>query len=460
MTARAKNYPTTLPELTSPRKAKRLTVAERVLDNGLRVLAVRRPGAPLVEVRLRIPFQAESARGNVNHVTRSSLLSQTLLSGTEAMSTVDIAAALQAIGGDLHAGVDPDRLLVAGSALSTGLPRLLELLAEVLGGATYPSREVTTERDRLADRLEMAAAQPAQAVRSALQRRYYGAHPYAIQTPEPEAVRAVRPAGLRALHTSRVVPGGAVLVLVGDISPARTLDAAQRFLGGWKGSCDIDPTAPVSAPDPVSPLVVDRPGSVQSSLRLALAAPSRSEPGYPALQLANLVFGGYFSSRLVENIREDKGYTYSPHAGIDHSAAGSVLVIDADVATEVTAPAMLEIGYELGRVATLPVTQEELDQARQYAIGTLQLSVASHAGLAGTLIALAGAGLELDWLLEHPVRLGKVDLDQAYAAARSYLAPSAATAVILGDADRIAGPLSALWPVEIAGAAGETVAGI
>ncbi len=194
-------------------------------------------------------------------------------------------------------------------------------------------------------------------------------------------------------------------------------------------------------------MLVDRPGSVQSSLRLGLSAVPRSHEDYPALQLANLVFGGYFSSRLAENIREDKGYTYSPHSAIDHSVAGSMIVVGADVATEVTAPALVEIDYELGRIATLPVGAEELDQARQYAIGTLALSISSQAGLAGTLAALAGVGLGLEWLTEHPQQLAKVTVDEVAEAAGKYLGPGRAVGVVLGEAAAIERPLSTLGEV-------------
>jgi zinc protease len=447
MTAVAE-YPRTLPELTAPRRGRRPAVAERVLSSGLRVLVVRRPSVPLVEVRLRIPFQPGPGQRGTTHLTRSAVLSQTMLSGTDTMSTVEIAAALQEVGGGLAVGVDPDRLLVSGNSISTGLPRLLEVLAEVLTRATYPTGEVNAERDRLADRIEMAASQPAQAARKALLRRLYGGHPYAVQTPEPGEVRAVRPAALRTLHAGRVLPAGALLVLVGDVSPARTLDTVEAALDGWTGAADIPALRAAPAPEPGPLLLVDRPGSVQSSLRLGLGALGRAHPDYSALQLANLVFGGYFSSRLVENIREDKGYTYSPHSSITHMAAGSVTVVDADVATEVTAPALLEIGYELGRIASLAPSQEELDQARQYAIGTMQLSLASQGGLAATLVTLAAAGLDLDWLYDQPARMAGVTVDDVHTAAAEHLAPAKAVTVVLGDAGVVAGPVAALGPVE------------
>jgi predicted Zn-dependent peptidase len=195
-------------------------------------------------------------------------------------------------------------------------------------------------------------------------------------------------------------------------------------------------------------LLVDRPGSVQASIRLGGSAVPRDAADYPALQLANLVFGGYFSSRLVENIREDKGYTYGPHSRISHGAAGSRLVIDADVATGVTAPALLETWYELGRIATLPVKPQELDDVRQYAVGTLALSIATQAGLASTLSALIGVGLGLDWLRSHPRHLAAVTLDDVCAAARRYLAPAGMVTVVLGEAAEISAALSTLAPVE------------
>ncbi|MEU4529392.1 pitrilysin family protein [Micromonospora ureilytica] len=433
--------PRTLPPLGPTRNLKVPKQAERTLPNGLTVIAVRRPAVPLVELRLWVPF------GRV-HLARGAMLSQTMLSGTESMTSVQIAAELQKVGGGLSAGVDPDRLMLSGAGLVTGLDRMLELLAEVLTGASYPSDEVATERDRLVDRIQVAQSQPAHLAREALLKRIYGRHPYATQTPEPGQIRAVRPAALRAVHSERVHPAGAQLVLVGDVQPEKALDAAERALGGWSGA---GRTAELPATPPLEPgplLLIDRPGSVQSSLRIALPAVSRTDPDHAPLQLANLIFGGYFSSRWVENIREDKGYTYGPHSVIEHSVAGSVLVAAADVATEVTGPALLETTYELGRLASLPPKPEELEQARQYALGTLQLGMSTQAGLAALTSAYAGNGLRLDFLAEYAARLAKASIDDVARAAARYLAPARAAIVVLGDAERVTPGLAALTTVQ------------
>ena len=269
-----------------------------------------------------------------------------------------------------------------------------------------------------------------------------------MQTPSVEEVRAVSPEALRALHARRLHPAGATLVIVGDLDPEQAVQTAAKRLGGWNGggeTADLPPI-PLLVPGPL--LLVDRPGAVQSSLRFALPAVGRTHPDHAALQLANMIFGGYFSSRWVENIREDKGYTYGPHSVIEHSVAGSTLTVSAEVATEVTAPALVETLYELGRLATVPPDAEELEQARQYALGSLLLGMATQAGLAGLATTYAAYGLRLDYLAEHATRLASATRDDVAAAGATYLAPARAATVILGDAATVAGPLATLSTVD------------
>jgi zinc protease len=431
----------TLPDLIPDAKLKLPPQAERTLSSGLTVIAIRRPAVPLVELRLRVPFGRAP-------LPRATLLSQALFTGTGTMSSVDIAAELQAVGGGLSAGLDPDRLLVTGNALASGLERTLEILAAVLTDPAYPNDEVATERERLVDHIQVALSQPAHLARTALLKRMYGRHPYAVQTPEPEQVRGVRPAQLRALHADRVRPEGSVLVLVGDINPEKAIDAAAKALGSWTGPGKDGGVPPTPALQPGPLVLVDRPGAVQSSLRMALPALPRTDPDYAALQLANLVFGGYFSSRWVENLREDKGYTYGPHTSIEHFLAGSALLVSAEVATEVTGPSLLETVYELGRIASLPPSEDELEQARQYALGTLRLGMSTQAGLAGLASMYASFGLRLDYLRDYSSALAKATREQVADVAARLLAPSRAITLVLGDASKVEAPLAALTTVE------------
>jgi zinc protease len=439
-----------VPPLGEPRPQPAPEVAESTLANGLRVVVVPRPGVPLVELRLRVPFAASPARVAATHAARVAVLSGAVLLGTDRHDQTAIAQLLQGHGAELSVSADPDRLLFSTTLLAGGLQPVLELLAELLTAANYPKDRVEAERARVVERVTIARAQPGVIARTALAARRYGSHPYAAQLPRPEVLEQVTPAALRKLHRERVLPAGSSLVLVGDLDPAAAADAVAAALSGWSGEGGAVTTPPVPPPAPRPLQVVDRPGAVQSNLRLGGPAPARTDPQLPALRLAAMVFGGYFSSRLVENIRERRGYTYSPHAGVDHLAMSSSFLVEADVATEVTGPALLETWYELGRIALLPVTDAELDAARRYVLGSMALSTATHAGLASTLSALVGSGLPTDWLAEHQRALAAVTVDEVAEAARRHLAPEALTTVVVGDADRVAEPLRALGTVEIA----------
>ncbi|MCW2613787.1 MAG: peptidase domain protein [Frankiales bacterium] len=438
-----------VPPLAEPRPVKLPSVAERTLDNGLRVLAVRRPGVPLAEVRLRIPFAGPTGRGGRAHTAQAQLLGDTLLAGTDLRTAAQLAADVQALGGQISASTDADRLGFGGSVLVSGLPGLLEVLAEVLTSASYPKREVVGERDRLVQELAIYRSQPAVVAREALMLRLYGEHPYGRELPTAQEVADVKASQLRALHGKRIAPAGSVLTIVGDLTPARAIGLVEKAMAGWTATTRAATTPPLPEAPRGPALLVDRPGAVQTTLRMAGPAPSRTDPDSAAFGLVNLVFGGYFSSRWVANIREDKGYTYSPHAQVEHPPAGSRVTVAADVSTPTTAPALLETLYELGRVATLPVTQAELDQARRYAIGTLAMSTSTQAGLASTLSQLAGAGLGVEWLRDHPVRLAAVTVEDALEAGARYLAPAALTTVLVGDVAQVEAPLRALLDLEL-----------
>jgi zinc protease len=398
---------------------------------------------PLAEVRLRVPFMSAGK----THPARSAVLADSLLTGAGGYGRADLAAAVQELGGDLSVGVDADRLMIGGNVLATNLRPLLDLLATVLVEPAYAKSEVSSERDRLVERLTIARARPGVIASEALAHRMWGTHPYSLELPQIDAVASTTATQVRGLHELMVRPDGAVLVVVGDVSGARVLDQIDAALAGWNGSATQQRVRTLPDPTPGPTLIVDRPGSVQSSIRIGGAALTRTDPDYPALQLANLIFGGYFSSRWTENLREDKGYTYGPHSRVDHHVLGSTLTFDVEVATEVTAPSMLETRYELGKIASLPVRPDEVDAVRQYAIGTLALSTATQAGLASTLAGLSAFGLGIDWVTDHPARLSQVGVDDVSAAAERFFAPSRLVEVIVGDAARITAPLSALGPV-------------
>jgi predicted Zn-dependent peptidase len=436
--------PRAVPPLMKVRATRVPTAQSTVLDNGLEVIAIRRPGAPLTEERLRIPFGGRTQL----RAARAEVLAARAMLGTTELDRFDVDMALADLGAHLDTAVDPQRLLYTGSVLSNALPELLQMLAALLTTPAYRKRDVLGERDRLVEYLHLASAQPGVVARMALQHKRFGDHPAAWEMPRAELVDAVGPAAVRGLHRRSVVPQGATLVLVGDLQPAKAIAAAAAALAPWTSDrpSSILQTPPDIAGGPVQ--LVHRNGSVQSQIRLTAPAVGRGLPDYPALQIANLVFGGYFSSRLVENIREDKGYTYSAHSAIEFWPGAAALTVSFDCNTDVTAPALLETRYELGRIALTPPTPAEVESARNYALGALAISLSTHAGYASTVSAIHGAGQDLQWLRDHPARLAAVTTDEVAAVAEKYLAPSAFTGVVVGDRGAIEASLQRIGDVE------------
>jgi zinc protease len=420
-------------------------VAERLLPNGLRVMALRKPGVPLATLRLQLPFAGRDAA----HRARAELLSETMLMGTATRGATELASAIQRLGGSLGVDADADHLGLSGSVLSANLGPFLALLAEVLTTAAYRVAEVEGERERLVQKLVIARSQPGVVAREALLGRLHPGHPYGHELPAAEDVLAISPSGLRSLHRRRVGPAGAVLVVVGDVQPASALRRLEEALAGWASTGRLVrlPRVPPTEPGPV--VLVDRPGAAQTNIRMAAPGLPRSDPDHAALDLANVVFGGYFSSRLVANIRERNGYSYSPRSALEHPRAAPRLVVSADVGTEVTAPALVEIWYELGRMAAGTVSEGELESARRYAAGLLALGSSSQAGLASLIARLAMEGIGPDYLRSYPRALSRVTVEQVHRVARAHLGPTRAVTVLVGDAGRIGEGVGALVEVDV-----------
>jgi zinc protease len=443
-----------IPPLGEPRPQPVPEARETMLPSGLRLVVVPRPGVPLIELRLRVPFAATSAAAAGEHSALGAVLSGAVLLGTASHDQNGIAELLQSHGAEMSVSSDADRLVFATTLLPGGLRPVLGVLAELLTAATYPDDRVEGERDRVAERIGIARSQPGVIARAALSARRYGDHPYAITLPDADLVAAVDGDALRTLHGDRVLPAGSTLVLVGDLDPDAATDALAQALAPWSATGHAVEAPPAPELRSAEIEIVHRRGAVQSTIRLGGPAPGRTDPDLAAIRLASMIFGGYFSSRLVENIRERRGYTYSPRSAVDHQTAGSSFLVEADVATDVTGAALLETWYELGRMALTAVTHAELDAARRYILGSMALSTATHAGLASTLSALVGSGLPVDWLAEHQQALAAVTVEEVREVSRRYLAAPALTAVVVGDAEAATEQLRALAPVRVTGGGG------
>jgi predicted Zn-dependent peptidase len=419
-------------------------VDERKLRSGLRVFAVRKPGVPKIELQLVVPFGARTPSGAAER-----LLAKTLTSGTSSRSSIEVAMELQRLGASLSAATTADGLGVGGSVVAPNLRPYLALVAEVLTDAQFPPDEVAVERERIVQEIQISRSQPQVLAQEAVRRRMFGRHPYGLVLPDPGAVARTRAPAVRRVRDERVQPRDAILVLVGDARPAEVLDRVEDALGSWRrrtGATKLADPGPLRG----GPLqIVDRPGSVQTSVRFAgPAVPPGHDDSY-ALECANVIFGGNATSRLFLNIREDKGYTYNPYSVVQHLRRASYFETGADVATEVTAPALVEMRYELGRIASSEPGKEELEAVQRFLNGLMAVRIQSQRGLAAVLARLVTFGLGVEYLRDYPRHINAVTTADVLDASERYLAPANAVAVLVGDASRIEKKVAALEPVRV-----------
>jgi predicted Zn-dependent peptidase len=407
-------------------------ILQSTLDNGLTVWLVPRPGLPKVSATLVV-------RGGVavdppGQEGISEVFAAALKSGTAGRTARQIAEELQAVGGQISTAVDDDAVFVSVDGLSTGADRLLEVLADVALRAAFPPAEVELEKVNALEGLKAQEATPEFAVDKAFSAAVHPDHPYRYSAPEAAALAAATPELLRGEFARRFRPERSLLLVVGALDPAATATRVEADFGGWKSAApapDPVPPAPTAAKRQI--LLVDRPGSVQSEIRVGRPAVEATSPDFYPLLVANTVFGGAFGSRLVQNIREEKGYTYSPGAAVQTRAEGGRLRVRAAVRNEVTAASLLEIFYELDRMgATLP-TADELTRAKRFQTGLYLLRNQIQGALVFTLASNWVKGLPPEALGEFVPRVEAVTAEQVREVGRSYFASRNQTVVVGGD---------------------------
>jgi zinc protease len=256
-----------------------------------------------------------------------------------------------------------------------------------------------------------------------------------------------------AFHAQRYRPSGSTLVVAGDISVDEAQGLAERWFGDWDGEPEPVPPADVRPRlDRTTIILVDRPGAVQSEIRVGHVGIERAAPDYFAVTVMNAILGGTFSSRLNLNLRERLGYTYGASSSFASRRARGFFDMSTAVQTEVTAHSVSEMLREMRDMRDVPATDQELEDARNFLAGVFPLSLQTTDGVAGKLTTIATYGLSDDYYETYRERLLAVTRDDVRDAAERRLWPDRAAVVVIGDAEKIRGELEALdaGPVQTA----------
>ena len=410
------------------------------LDNGLAVTFIDYGSVP------KVTLLAVVRTGNIDEGADTwlpDLAVEMMKEGTATRSAYDIARESAGMGGTLGLSVGAEQTTAGLSVLSDHAVAAVRLLADVLQNPRFPATELPRVRANFERELAVARSDPQSLADEALAKHVYGDHPFGRMLPREGQLAGYDIARLRGFY-ERNFGARRTHVYVAGRYDREALEAALRgAFGGWReGPAPSDlPARPAEA---LQLVLVDSPGAPQSSVRMAVPVPDPSSARYFQTMLMNSLLGGTFGSRITSNIREDKGYSYSPDSSINARRGGALWVMSAEITAEHTAAAITEVFREIERLQREAPTEAELDPVKAYRAGVFVISNSSPNGVLGQLAFMNLHGLPEDFLTRWLENMQAVTPAQVTEIAREFIRPERMTVVVAGDLGKVGDSVRAL----------------
>ena len=419
------------------------------LDSGLEVRIARRDRVPVVTALL-VRDAGESTLGR-ERAGLAVLTGKALHGGTVRRSAVELACELEDLGTHLGTSTGWDSTVVSLTCTSDRFPQAIRLLSEVVLTPGFPRKEVERTREQQLGGIRQRRMYPAQLATAAASHFFFreGATYGRPMAGGEGTVAGLERAQVEDFAARRYRPRGAALAVAGDVWEGEVRDLCDECFGAWRGRAARAETTGGARFDERRIVVVNRPGAVQSELRIGHASVERSTSDYFPLIVLNAVLGGTFTSRLNLNLREDKGFTYGVNSRFLFRRAGGMFRIAAAVGTEVTAAAVREALTEVEALVDGGPTIAEVRAARDYLAGIFPLRLETTAQIATGLAHVFVHGLPSDYHARYCEQVRAVQVEDVAEAAGRGVHADALTVVVVGDADRVAPELEALGPVEV-----------
>ena len=421
--------------------------ARNVLQNGLEVFVVESHRQPAVTITLLIPA-AGSFFDPPGKVGLASLAASLLSEGTGNRSAQEIAEAIDFVGGAINTSAEDDATSVSINVMKKDFPLAMNLLADVVLHPAFDPQEIDRKRRQLISNLEIEYADPSYLSQVVGARALFGLHPYGL--PEDGTIASVSQLtrdDLRDFHRTRYVPQGSFISFSGDVTPDEAFAAAQKYLGEWAGVAPAF-TAP-AIPDQPSGLhfvLVDKPDSVQTQIRLSRLALQRNSPDYLGLFVANRVFGGGFNSRLNVRIRQKQGLTYGAFSQLFGRARAGSIAAGLSTRTETTLEALRLMVDLMGQMASGDVSPAELSFAKDYLVGSFPMQSETPDQVAGRILSIPLYGLPADYYQHYRENITAVSPAQVKSLAGRYFAASSLSIVLVGNVSAFRDQLKQAYP--------------
>jgi len=440
-------FPTTPPTAERLRPLQFPPFRELALPNGMTLLLVENHEQPTLSVTLS--FRAGSYYDPTGKEGLSALLAELLTKGTPTRDADQISAAIEGVGGSINATSGDDFLTIATDVLSNHAALAFSLLGDVARRATFPEQELELARTRYLSSLAVDLSQPGTVASRAFQKELYGRNPYG-RNPTPESYKAIKRDDVVGFARQRIRPGGAVLVIAGDITLARARQLVDSAFGNWTGAAASAPSVPAAPTKPSTDIVlVHRPGSVQSNIVIGNTTFLPTDTGYYPARVVTHVLGGGSDSRLFLILREQKSWTYGSYAALRRYRGLGYWSATFEGRTEVTDSALVELLRQIDRSRTELVPDSELNSAKGFLVGSFPLTIETPRQVAQVVTTAKLLGLGSDYLQRYRDRLNNVTPARARAAAQRIFRRHALTIVVVGDARQLYDKLKVIAPVRL-----------
>jgi zinc protease len=412
--------------------------AEAVLPNGARLMVLEDRRLPRITFQIIVPG-AGGYYDPENQVGLATYTAQMMREGTKSRTSLAISQELETMAANVAVGssISGQTATVSGSALTDNFDRLFDMAADILLNPTFPADEWDRLRTRTRAGLQQQRAQPAFLANERFNRVVFGNHPAGRISATPATLDAITRDAMVDFHRTRFVPDHALIAFAGDISLADAGKLVDGKLAGWKKAGVAKPTV-VDPPAIGAPKVylIDRPGSVQTSLIVGTQAIRRTDPDFFALTAVNRVLGGTMG-RLFRHLREEKGYTYGVGSGFGAGHYPGAWSVSTDVRTDVTEPALTDLLADVNAMRETPVPADEFNDAKRALVASFALALENPQALLGNYITSWTYQLPADYWDTYAARISAVTPEQAMAMARKYWDPARLHIVAVGDASKI-----------------------
>jgi len=401
------------------------------LENGLAVTMVPFGQIPKVTIRLVVP--AGNADESKDEVWLADLTGRMLREGTTKRPADVLARELAAMGGELGVSVGPDRTNISTDVLAERGAEAARLIAEVGRDPRFPQSELARVKAAMARDLAIQKSTPQAQAQEKFHELIYGNHPYGRLFPTEAMLAGFTLEQINAFHKTRFAAGRSRLYVAGVFDAPAMEKAIREAFGGWAAGTAAAAAPPSAILEARQLAVLDRPGAPQSTIYLGLRVPDPSNRDWIPLQVMDSLLGGSFASRITTNIRETKGYTYSPFSAVNPHVRDAHWVQVADVTTAVTGDALKEIVAEIERLRKEPPQAKELRGIQNNLAGTFVVQNSSRQGVISQLAFVDLHGLGDDYLATYVKRVMTVTPEDVRRAAAEYLKVDRMALVVVGD---------------------------